>query len=275
MKILLANYSLEWLGGTQTWVKTMAQELKRLGHEVHVFSGDGKYTLLKDYPRLDDDYDLALINHNVCLSALEGVNIKKRIFTSHGIIPEIEKPAPGADIYVAVSEEVQDRMKTLGFDSVVIRNPIDTKTFNAPKPSKHLEKVLFLSNYQGQAIETIREASKGLKLRVIGKGNKGDALENIKWADLVIGLGRTALEALSCNRNVIVYDYNGSDGYVTHETILEYRKNNCSGRRYGKILRPIDLEKLYEKYDPNNSLRDYVIQNNDVKIIAKKYLSLV
>jgi hypothetical protein len=260
------------LGGTQTWVKTMASELTRLGHEVHIFAGDGKYDLLPNYPRLDDNYDLALINHNVCLSALEGISIKKRIFTSHGIIPELERPIKGADVYVAVSEEVADHHKGFGF--VVIRNPIDTETFTASTISEKLQNVLFMSNYQGDALTCVTEASRGLNLRVIGKDNKGDALENMRWADLVIALGRTALEAMSMGRNVIVYDYNGADGFVNTETIEELRKNNCSGRRYGLKLSPNDLKRLFSKYDPNLNMRNYVLNNNNVATITQEYLHL-
>ena len=53
-------------------------------------------------------YDLAIINHNKCLIELNKYNnIKKKIFTSHGIIPEAEQPYLGADYYVAISEEVK------------------------------------------------------------------------------------------------------------------------------------------------------------------------
>lgn len=277
MKILLTNYSLSWLGGTQTWVATMAEELTRLGHEVHLFAADGQYDLLPNYPRLDDNYDLALINHNVCLTALEGMNIKCKVFTSHGVIPELEQPIKGADIYVAVSEEVQHNLEMQGFQSQVIRNPINTEKFLPSPIGKTLKKVLFMSNYQGGARNIIEQASReeGLELRIFGKDGQTDAKTAMEWADLVIGLGRTAYEAMSMNRNVIIFDYNGADGFADPVSLLDYRRNNCSGR-YNKLkLNTEDLKALFRKYNPDLKLRDYILKYNDVKNIAQQYLGLV
>lgn len=277
MKILLTNYSLSWLGGTQTWVATMAEELTRLGHEVHLFAADGQYDLLPQYPRLDDNYDLALINHNVCLTALEGMNIKCKVFTSHGVIPELEQPIKGADIYVAVSEEVQHNLEMYGFQSQVIRNPIDTEKFVGSPIGKELKKVLFMSNYQGGARNVIEQACQeaGLELRIFGKDGQTDAKTAMEWADLVIGLGRTAYEAMSMNRNVIIFDYNGADGFADHVSLLDFRRNNCSGR-YNKLkLNAQDLKSLFSEYNPDLQLRDYILKYNDVKKIAQQYLGLI
>lgn len=277
LKILLTNYSLSWLGGTQTWVATMAEELTRLGHEVHLFSADGKYDLLPDYPRLDDNYDLALINHNVCLSALEGMNIKKRVFTSHGIIPELEQPIKGADIYVAVSEEVQHNLEMQGFQSQVIRNPINVDKFVGVSVNPTLKNVLFMSNYQGGARNIIEQACKdmGLELRIFGKDGQTDAKTAMGWADLVIGLGRTAYEAMSMNKNVIIFDYNGADGFADPVSLTDFRRNNCSGR-YNKLKLTVeDLKKLLSKYNPNLTLRNYILANNDVRDITEQYLGLI
>ena len=87
MKILLTNNHLSQLGGTETWVYTMAQELKRRGYQGWRYIQKIKgyvSELLKDL--IDDEpkgYDLALINHNTCLD----VDAKFKIFTSHGTVP--------------------------------------------------------------------------------------------------------------------------------------------------------------------------------------------
>lgn len=283
MKILLTNYSLNWLGGTQTWVRAVAKELTSLGHEVHLFAGDGKYDLLPEYPHFDGGhYDLALINHNVCLGALVGTDIDCKIFTSHGIIPHLEQPQTGADKYVSVSEEVQQNLLDKGFASSVIRNPIDTETYISKHPTNEkLTNVLFMSNYQGDARDVIEQACKGLNLRIFGKSDKGgeptqNVIDEMNWADLVIGLGRTAYEAMSCERNVIIYDYNGADGFVTPQAMPEYRKNNCSGRAYGKKYTVPDLRAILSLYDQNlgKKLREYIIENNNVKKVVQQYLDL-
>lgn len=279
MKILLTNYSLGWLGGTQTWVKTMYDYLIKEGHQVDLFAGDNDYSLLPQSSRLGDDYDLALINHNTCLSALEGIKIKKRVFTSHGVIPELEQPIRGADVYVSVSEEVQENLKKQGFNSLLIRNPIDLDVYRPTRPINHkLTKVLFLSNYQGKALEVVTKAVdliKGVQLEVLGKNKQtSNVVEVINNADLVIALGRTAYEAMACNRNVIIYDYNGADGFVNHQTIYEYRENNCSGRCKKRIITAEDLVSLINMYNPQLELRWYIKDHHDVKKIATEYLNI-
>jgi glycosyltransferase involved in cell wall biosynthesis len=261
----------------------MAKELTRLGHVVHLFAGDNKYDLLPEYPVFDGGhYDLALVNHNVCLGALEGTDIDMKIFTSHGIIPHLEQPWLGADRYVAVSEEVRDNLLKQGFPSTIIRNPIDLEMYRSERPtSEKLTNVLFMSNYQGEAREVIENACKGLNLRIFGKDSQGgvqtqNVVEEMNWADVVIGLGRTAYEAMACERNVIVYDYNGADGFVTPQSVLEFRKNNCSGRAYKVKYSAGDLKAILGLYDPSmgTKLREYVKENNNVQKVVQQYLAL-
>ena len=248
--------------------------MKRLGHKVYLYAPTGN-SLAPEFPDYSDTYDLALINHNINLASLKDLPCKK-IFTSHGVIPDLEQPIAGADVYVSVSEEVQANLKRLGFDSSIIRNPIDTKHFKpASRVNNKLQNVLFMSNYQGKAREVIKTACEGLILRIWGMNNQtSDTANEMNWADLVIGLGRTAYEAMSCNRNVIIYDYNGSDGFATPDLLLQARENNCSGRKFAQDLDAEGLKTLFSNYDPNLQLRDYILENNNVTDIAQTYLSL-
>jgi len=276
MRILLANHNLSSWGGTETWTITLANEFKRLGHEVSLYAPTVN-VIAPEFPffSFQKEYDVALINHNVNLENLKYLTCKK-IFTSHGVIPDLEKPVEGADVYVSVSEEVQANLKDLGFDSTIIRNPIDTKHFYPTrKVHKKLENVLFMSNYPGKAREVIKTACDGLNLRIWGMNNQtSDAAEEMNWADLVIGLGRTAYEAMSINRNVIIYDYNGADGFATPDLLLQARENNCSGRKFQIDLDANGLKNLFANYNPHLQLRDYILQNNNVTQIAQEYLSL-
>lgn len=278
MKILLTNNTLQNLAGSETWVKTMIQSLEELGHQCGACVASGEDLLIGKTIDLFD-LDLAIINHNTCLDRLKYLKCKK-IFTSHGVIPDLEQPVEGADIYVSVSEEVQENLKSKGFESVVIRNPIDCDKFKSIRPiNKEIKKVLFSSNYQGYArnviIQTCQEL--GIELEIIGGQNRvSDIVSKINEADLVIGLGRTAYEAMACERNVIIFDYNGADGFATPESLLEFRKNNCSGRRYKKQFTVEDLKNEFKKYSQYNGkrLREYILENNNAKKIVKQYLEL-
>lgn len=270
MKILLATYSLEHLAGTETWTMTMFNHLSK-SHDVDVFVMPGQINNLM--PAGSDKtrrYDLAIINHNVCLDSLQDWNITRRVFTSHGVIPELERTVPGADTYVAVSEEVQAAVEGRGFACTLIRNPIDTDYFTRAPVNRTLKNILWMNN-RAPNMELVEPASKGYEFR-IQTGWAGGVKENIQWADLVVTSGRGAYEAMSCGKNVCIVNWCGCDGMVDRESILELRKNNCSGRRYGQWWPPARIRQEFEKYDPDLNLRPYILENNDVRVVAEQYL---
>lgn len=270
MHILLANYIIGGQTGSETWTATLANELTKQGHQISFFI-PGSY--------IPQDIDLAIINHNTCLAELKDLPCKK-IFTSHGVIPDLEQPVEGADVYVSVSEEVQQNLKDKGYDSVVIRNGIDLDKFYAITPvNEKLTSVLFSSNYQSSARLKVKLACEqlGIHFRDIGGVYRTkDVLSAINRSDLIVGLGRTAYEAMACERNVLIYDYNGGDGLATPETLLEYRKNNCSGRRYKHDYTVEDIKELLTQYDPTlgKKLRAYINEHNNMAKVAEMYLTL-
>lgn len=270
MRILLTNYSLGGNSGSETWTTALGSTLTKIGHDVI-------YKTHNDF--LEETPDIAIINHNVCLNKFRDLPCKK-IFTSHGILPDLEQPVMGADVYVSVSEEVQARLKSKGFESIVIRNGIDCNVFNNRKPvNEKLTNVLFSSNYDSNSRKIIKQAcvTLGINFRHIGGMNSiKDVPTAINEADLVIGLGRTAYEAMACERNVIIFDYNGGDGIATPETLLDFRKNNCSGR-YNKFnYTSDDIVSLLLQYDPKRGalLRKYILDNNNIEKVADMYLNL-
>jgi len=279
MKILIGTISLSSLGGTETWTKTIYDELSK-NHDVSVFSPKG----YKAYPKLkvarkSDSYDVAFINHKTTYKALRDFKIKKRVIVIHGVIPREEKPRDGADAYVAVSKEIADKYKHL--KPTVIKNPIDTNKFKLTVPvNEQLKNVLFISNYRGKPEGMLKKICKENNLNFKRVGGKHhftkDVVSEMNWADMVIGLGRSAYEGMACERNVIVFDYNGADGIATPETLVEFRKHNCSGRRYKLDW---DIQELWEQmqqYDPERgeALREYIIENNSVEKITKQLLSV-
>lgn len=279
MRILLTNNHLDSYGGTEVWVRTMYKALEDLGHKVDVYTHLPKgrlYETLSDYDA-SATYDLALINHNTCLKDLaDKPNVKKRVFTCHGIIPSLEMPQPGADVYVGVSEETAQRCRDKGFKATVIRNPVDTDLFYEQRPiNDTLTNVLYLSTHGGEIARTVREACQGLHLAELGGVNKsGDVQDWINAADLVIGLGRGVYEALACRRNVIVFDYLGGDGYVNADTIGIYNKKNCSGRTSKAMFSARELRRLFTQYDPDQDLRAYIAEEHDAQVVARQYLML-
>ena len=258
MRILITNNHLGDLGGTETWVLTMARYLSQF-HDVGVYTKHKGYvsSLLSDL--IDDhpvDYDLALINHNSCI----GVSARKKIFTSHGVIPQLEKPEGGCDIYVAVNENVAEHF---GLD-IIIKNPIDTELYKpTSKIRERPERILALTNGD------IPIPHKN------GRRNEFIAADHMNDADLVVSMGRGALEAMSCARNVIVWDNKSGwgwrgDGYMDDP-------NRIKGFVAGPYLkREINWDEELAKYDPKQGERNrqYILEHHTVEKIAEQYLAL-
>lgn len=250
------------MGGTETWVITMARELQKQGHEVRVYTKQKGMVsqMLGDMmtDNIDDGYDLALINHNSCID----VKAKVKIFTSHGTIPPLEQPVEGADEYVAVSENVAEKYKL----KHIIKNPIDTELF---KPTSDIRD-------KPEVILNITNEKFNLPYKFLSPTRSEYSTPTLmNKADIIISLGRGALEAMSCGRNVITWDNRGywgqrGDGYLSDFSKLkgnvagEYRRTN------------IDIQQEILKYNKEQGKlnREYILKNHDVKLIVKQYLDL-
>lgn len=256
MRILFTNNHLSRFGGSETWTLTMAREAIKRGYEVGIYTREKGFVsdLLKDY--LDDDpqdYDLAIINHSSCAN----VSARKKIFTSHGFYHRLETPPKGMDKYVAVSENVSKYHNI----ETIIKNPIDTELF---KPTSRINKTP----------ETILSlAENDLPFPTIKPSRGEETMPHLmNKSDLVVTIGRGVLEAMSCARNVIVYDQRLGgkiDGY------LELPITGNVGGAY--LKQKIDWETEFKKYKQEHGERnrEYILKHHSVENIFNQYLNLV
>lgn len=287
MKILLTNNHLLTFGGTETWIKTMAHEYKRQGHDVRVFTCiKGEYANWLQVPVLSvSDYlytpDVALANHTSTLEYLKPE--WPTIFTSHSYFLDLEKfPEDRNVIKVAVTEEIRDGRE----DVTVIPNGIDISQFCVMnRPNDKLGTVLYLGNHNNMAaLPTIRQACDklGVDLKII-LGNERNIAEIMNQCDLVITLGRGLLEAMACGRNVISGDYRSwmssfqGGGMITPENFEHLRTHAFSGRND-----PIefDVDRLAQEmalYAPQIGLelRKLIVRDFDAFVTTNQYLSLL
>lgn len=123
LKILLANYSLDKIGGTESYTFAFAEELKKRGHEVEYFC----FVKGLMAERLENElgltfqskkkYDIIFANHIVCVQKLWRYGFI--IQTCHGIFIGLESPSIFADMIVSISKEVQNKLKTENFENIV------------------------------------------------------------------------------------------------------------------------------------------------------------
>ncbi len=284
--ILLANHHLQNPGGSETYTYTIAEELTKRNVNIEYFTfyrggiSERMEKKLGIQFMTRKRYDLILANHNTCVDYL--FNRGFVIQTCHGIFPDLEQPSAHADAHVAISQEVKDHLSKLGYISEIILNGINTDRYSIKTPIHiSLQTVLSLC-HSGHAHTMIKEACDMLGCSLIVQ----DKYQNPVWeveqlinrADLVVGVGRSAYEAMSCGRPVIIFDHREyypscGDGYV--KDILEKSLlKNCSGRFSNRSYDARDMAIELSKYRQADSafFRNFALQNLNIVHSVDQYL---
>jgi|GEM_PF-1301035 len=307
MKILLTNHHLLDFTGSEIFTFTIADFLKKRGHEVIVYSKyvdrmlpsfqSIKVPVVQDLALIKGEkFDIAHVHHNI--NAIE-VRYHFRelpiVFLSHGILPFLEQP-PYIDLniskFLAVSEEVKQNLVKNGVkenDIKIYRNIVDSQKFcPINRIRSKPEKALILSNrIDANRGNVIREACNRLNIQCKFIGSRFGEIEQallphyINDADIVFSLGRGAIETMLHGRVPIIFDYFDGDGMVTPENIKEIMKCNFSGRRY-RINYTVDgLVNEIEKYrsEYGNNLREialeYFAAENQIDVLIGVYEQII
>lgn len=262
ISILVANNHLNNVGGSETFTYTLIEELvKRDNIEVEYFTFERGLVSDKIEKELKVNflkkkkYDLILASHNTCVERLYKLGFTIQI--CHGIYPVLEQPSYKAKGYVSISQEVQNHLNKYGFSSKIILNGINLNRFKVQNViSKQLQTVLSLCQSE-EANNFIKTCCDYLNVKLIevNKNIEGiwDIENLINSSDLVVGLGRSAFDAMACGRPVIIYDYRNylgslGDGYIK-DTLGLSLQNNCSGRYFKYNLSMDDFILELQKYN--------------------------
>ncbi len=233
--------------GVSTFVYTIAEHMsKALGHDVHVVIKDQRNTefighlskVCNVHSKWEDWADVYIFNYQADAKAYQNKDGYK-IFVVHGLMDKEYMP-PG---YPIVNRVVC--MSRRGFnwidtecEKILCHQPINIDRFHPRKfINDSLQKVLVLDSRNNAFYinKILAACSKmGVYCSLIGEAVFTDVVrfdtENaINNADLVIGYGRSAYEAMLCGRAVMVYGCNGGDGYLTVENFDRNAESNCSG----------------------------------------------
>lgn len=287
MRVLVANHWLVQPGGTETFTYTLIRELQRAGHDVEYFCfHPGEFSArleqeLRVRHSSRKSYDLILANHHTTVRALcrRGLIIQ----TCHGVFPELEQPSPLAHGHVSISSEVQDHLLQRGFASTLIPNGIDCERFRPLQPLRPQQPRVLSLCHSAPAHGLVREACAGLgwEFAALDKyqDRKWEVEQIINAADLVVGLGRSAYEALACGRPLVIYDhreYAGSlgDGYFL-DCFPASLRCNCSGRALRLAFSPESLRAELAKYHPDHGqlARRYAVDYFDMRLHVPRYLA--
>ncbi|HEU4739148.1 MAG TPA: hypothetical protein VFS54_08725 [Solirubrobacterales bacterium] len=250
MKVLLALNALG-IGGTETYVFTVAEQLDRLGHEPVIYSpepGRGvevareRGLTVIGAEELGEEFDVALVQDAaVAYEVAELCPGVRSVFVAHSESFDPQSPPQltgTVDVQVAMNDRVEQRLRAYdaGGEIVRLRQPIDTERFKAPWPlPERPERALLLSNNPiSDRLEMLEEACREAGLELVRAGGAGrqttDPREALAAADVVIGLGRGILEAMACGRAAFVYDWSGGEGWVTPDSYPAIEADGFAGR---------------------------------------------
>lgn len=226
---------------------------------------------------IDKTYDLIISSHDQLTQIAQ--NGSPIMHICHGVMNELEHPRPGADKYVSISHEVYANCEHMGYESTVIPQPIDIPTGDIPEINDTLQNILVIENAATKKHERVFSClEKDYNVRY--SNINLPISEQIKWADLVITLGRGALEAMSYGRNVLVADnrfymQRYADGLITQDNVFEFATSNFSGR-YARIQFDDEwiLNEVKKYHKCHSDLRNYV-KRHAVSEIVKRYFNLM
>jgi len=285
MRIVVADSSLAWLGGAETYALTVAEQLQRLGHDVVIATGErgiaaemaderGLRVVLLDEVGTEPAVVLAqdaAVGYELAARRPDWPQIHvihSDIFDSH-LPPVIPQLAAVVVLYDRVERRV--RAMDIGCPIVRLSQPIEVERFKptAPLRTEH-PVVLALGNYvQGARLEMLSTACERAGATLVHAGSHGGGFtpypeRRINEADIVIGKARVILEAMACGRAAYVYDHNGGEGWVTAENAARLSADNFGGQSEPIVIDADRLAADLSAYDPSLALanRDHVVAHH-------------
>ncbi len=240
------------IGGVQTWVATVADELRRVGHSVIVWG--------PEWPLPAGRFDLGIMA-NLAHTG-EAIDRCDRIVkVSHGIIPD-ETGGPG---WVCTSEEVRDNWGA----GKVIRQPID---LNFWQPADVARRYLTRHSYRGgfEYLQGFADGM-GLEYRHLRSASPEEVRDVLQRSAMVIATGRAAVEAMACGAPVVIADCREYQGALLDPDPVDAMTRNYSGR--GGIVPTLrDMRLAIGAALDRGSLRAHAERFHNVREIAEELL---
>jgi glycosyltransferase involved in cell wall biosynthesis len=305
MNILFTTFRYFSLTGTETFSYTVLKQLSQAGHKVFFYSPFIGGKILQKTKRLNvfitdniDNYnnekiDVIHAQHNLtAIIARAKYPQIPMIYMMHGVQDFLEQPPDvlKCNFYGGISKEIIGKYLNLKIPkkkAFIFPNVIDTDRFSPiNKLPQFPQRVIVLSNYiEKKGVKIIKKVARkmNLKVKFIGRNKQiFSTPECIRKADIVISLGRGALEGMSCGKAVIVFTYHKKlyqtgDGMVEAGNIKKISLNNFSGRSQKIPFNEQNITREIEKYRPEMGSfnRQYVLDNFDVKkklsVLTKTY----
>jgi hypothetical protein len=264
VELILATYKLTDTGGASTYALTVTEHLARLGHSVTLYARElgvmadlARERALAVTARPEDlparaDGVLTGVHPGMALELAARYPDATRLFVAHSTEDfHLPPPVPGVVAATVVLNDIHAARAsacTAAGEIVRLRQPVDLRRF-CPRgdPRERPERILLLGNYHsatGGRGAMLREAWGEADLNwweVGGDKQTLDVPAAIAQADVVVGYGRSVLEAMACGRPAYVHDTAGSEGWITPDS---YARMEAGGFAVAAVRPPPDMSRL-------------------------------
>ncbi|MDQ2985039.1 MAG: glycosyltransferase [Actinomycetota bacterium] len=276
MEILVANHTLS-IGGGESYLVTVAEQLQRLGHQVTVFAPEegestedtrerGLRVVTRERDLPDEPTVIYALDSFVAYLLADLFPTTPQV---HNVLAEeydlcVPPQLPGITAAVVVlHSRVEHRAQAFahGPEIVRLRQPVDTQRFAPHTPLRDPpRRVLLLGNYlRAERRAVVERACKELGLECVQVGGPSGCYTTapeqlICEADIVVGKARVIVEAMACGRAAYVYDRHGGDGWVTPERYDAFEADNFAGLADGAPMSAARLRAELACYRPEMGL---------------------
>jgi hypothetical protein len=302
MQVVLAYQTFSSFAGSETYLLTMAEYLERLGHEVVVYTlepgevarvaearGVRVATALQDLPR---ECDAVLAQDGATAYQMaERYPQAPRVFVAHSTEFSAQTPPQLPAVcgaIVVMNDRVRRHVERLAHspEAVRLRQPVDVARFRvgfartrASRPRAR-EVAVFGNQLTGTRYEIVVRASEahGLRVKRIGWFGAASASpeHEIADVDIVVGMGRCAIEGMAAGKPTYVYGVAGGDGWVTSDSYPALEADGFSGQASDAA---VDVDSLRADLalwsaDMGEPNRDLAYRNHDAAKHAEDLVSL-
>ncbi|MDB5079370.1 MAG: hypothetical protein JWP00_1294 [Chloroflexi bacterium] len=303
--ILFTNNTLDNLAGSELYIYDLAREYKRRGLQVTCFTlKPGKISERLEKVGIRTTGDLSSVTDVDLIHAHHRLEFKLAaayfpqvplVHASLGPNHPYERPTGGKAIItcnIAISQLIKRIL--IEHEGIcpgkieVVPNFVNLERFSATRRiEKKPKRVLLLSNYfkEEEAVRKACEAAGGLELTWIGAASTPvwEVEKYIEQADIIVGKGQSALQAMAMGRAVVVFGPIYSDGLVTAENFEAMAACNFNGMSAmleqdvpPQKMGVVELAAEFNKFDRDSAeaLRDRVRAEFNVGRVAGKLLAI-
>jgi hypothetical protein len=282
----------------ETYAQTVAQELLRLGHQASIFTPNAgtmaeltreKGIAVLGRADLPAGCDAILAQdastcHELAVRYPEVVRVMVAHSRDHVLqeAPQLPEVCHGV---VVLNDRVGRWMGARAWHPPLtrLRQPITLSRYSdlkAPRPRPR--RVLVSSNYvAGPRGKLIEEACRqaGFETAWMGMTSEPSATpeRELANADIVVGLGRCAIEGMAAGRAVYIYGVLGGGGWVTPRSYWQMEADGFAGLT---DVRPTTVERMASdlrawRGDMGEANRDLVSANHSARTHAVELVELV